>query len=391
MKNTASSDDSRSLPDAAEAAAFADALLGWFAAAQRPLPWRVSYTPYEVWISEIMLQQTQMDRGVSYFRRWMEALPDIASVAAADEEDILRLWEGLGYYSRARNLHAAAKRIMERHGGVFPENMEEIRALPGIGPYTAAAIAGIAFQQHVACIDANVERVLARVFDIDVSVREKAGITRLRRLSEALLPVGRERDYNQAMMELGALVCGKKAQCAACPLAFCCLAKRRGTVDLRPVLPERTAVQHITAVAGVLQCGKHIFLRRRAKGGLWSGLWEFPGGGTEEGEKAEAAAVRLCEQETGFRVRSLGKICTVSQSHTHFRVTMHCYRLALENCGAHGEMPPEPLLGPECEWVWEREERLHERAMSAGHRRLADRLGSCEQLSLGIETRSTES
>ena len=159
------------------------ALLAWFDANARPLPWRRHYTPYEVWISEIMLQQTQMERGVSYFLRWMERFPDLPALAAASEEEVLHAWEGLGYYSRARNLLAAARLVMQEHGGVFPSDPEAIRALPGIGPYTTAAIASIAFNLPVACIDANVERVIARVFDVDSPVKSGPAAARIAELN----------------------------------------------------------------------------------------------------------------------------------------------------------------------------------------------------------------
>lgn len=166
------------------------ALLAWFDANARPLPWRRHYTPYEVWISEIMLQQTQMERGVSYFLRWMERFPDLPALAAASEEEVLHAWEGLGYYSRARNLLAAARLVMQEHGGVFPSDPEAIRALPGIGPYTTAAIASIAFNLPVACIDANVERVIARVFDVDSPVKSGPAAARIAELARRILPEG---------------------------------------------------------------------------------------------------------------------------------------------------------------------------------------------------------
>ena len=195
----------RHLPPEAHLPQLQQALLAWFAAHQRPLPWRVNYTPYEVWISEVMLQQTQMERGVSYFTRWMARFPDVAALAAASEEEVLRLWEGLGYYSRARHVLAAARRIMDRHGGVFPAALEDIRALPGVGPYTAGAIASIAFGEKLPCVDANVERVVARVFDLDTPVKQEPAASAVRavRLDPAKNP-----DANAAALRAQAMKSG---------------------------------------------------------------------------------------------------------------------------------------------------------------------------------------
>lgn len=215
------------------------ALLDWFAVNQRRLPWRVHYTPYEVWVSEVMLQQTQMERGVDYFNRWMARFPDIAALAAADEEAVLRQWEGLGYYSRARHLLAAARKIMAEHGGAFPSDLEAIRALPGVGPYTAGAIASIAFGEKLPCVDANVERVIARVFDVDSPVKQDPAAGVVRRWALRLVPEGLAREHNQAMMELGALVCRKKPRCEVCPLAVFCSSRHLGIVEQRPCRAKR--------------------------------------------------------------------------------------------------------------------------------------------------------
>lgn len=243
----------RHLPPAAHLPQLREALLAWFAAHQRPLPWRINYTPYEVWISEVMLQQTQMERGVSYFTRWMARFPDVAALAAASEEEVLRLWEGLGYYSRARHVLAAARLVMEKHKGVFPSGLEDIRALPGVGPYTAGAIASIAFGEKLPCVDANVERVVARVFDLDGPVKQEPAASAVRAWALRLVPEGKAREHNQAMMELGALVCGKKPRCALCPLAAFCVSLHLGIVDQRPVPGKRAAITPIEVVTGVLR------------------------------------------------------------------------------------------------------------------------------------------
>lgn len=352
------------------------ALHHWFALHQRPLPWRKAYTPYAVWVSEIMLQQTQMERGVSYFERWMQRLPTIAAVAAASEEEILRLWEGLGYYSRARNLHKAAKIIMEEHGGVFPSSLEGIRSLPGIGPYTAGAIASIAFKADTACIDANVERVIARVFDLDSPLKQEPAATRLRELAEALLPHGEARMHNQAMMELGALVCRKKALCEECPLQTLCESRHLNIVHERPVAGKKTPITPLWVVTGILKYNGLYFMQKRLDSGVWGKLWEFPGGRIEEGESPEQAIVREFMEETGFTVTIRENLGVIRHGYTTYRVTLHCFALELApqagGTNADGPMPIPPVLTAASEYQWVAPADLNALPMPAAHRKLAD-------------------
>ena len=352
-------------------AAFSQAVLDWFALARRPLPWRADYDPYRTWIAEVMLQQTQMERGVSYYTRWMEIFPDIASVAAAPEETVLRAWEGLGYYRRARHIQAAARRIMERHNGRFPEQFADILALPGIGPYAAAAIASTAFGQNVACVDGNVERVLARVFDIDTPVRQAPARGLIRKLAQDLLPEGQARNFNQGMMELGALVCRKKALCRDCPLAGLCVARRLGIVDERPVPGRKAAITRAVAVAGVLRLGALVFVRRRLQDDrVWAGLWEFPGGMTEPGERPADALVREFREELEFAVEVLRPLGIIRHSYTTYRLSLHCFELRLAGTCAH---PPVPAPQAACGWRWASPEEVADLPLPAAHRKLADR------------------
>lgn len=359
-------------PFAERVRAFQSALLDWFAVHKRPLPWRTDYTPYAVWVSEIMLQQTQMERGVAYFNRWMEHFPDVAAVAAAPEEEVLRLWEGLGYYSRARHLHKAARQIMERHGGVFPSELEDIRALPGVGPYTAGAIASIAFSYDLSCVDANVERVIARVFDIDSPVKQEPAAARIRTLALELLPPGRARDHNQAMMELGALVCRKKPLCNQCPLASLCESRRLGIVHERPVPGRRAGITPLLVATGVLRHRGRIFLQKRLDKGVWARLWEFPGGRVEEGETPEQAVAREFMEETGFAVRVTEKLGVIRHGYTTYRITLHCFGLKLVD-----DLPSQvepPALTAASEYRWVEPAALEHLAMPAAHRKLADQL-----------------
>lgn len=354
-----------------------EALLHWFAANGRDLPWRKTYTPYEVWISEIMLQQTQMERGVSYFCRWMERFPTPAALAAASEEDVLHAWEGLGYYSRARNLLAAARRIRDVHGGVFPCDRTDIAALPGVGPYTTAAVASIAFEQPVACVDANVERVIARVFDVDAPVKDRKAAARIAALAREWLPPAQARAHNQAVMELGALVCGRKPRCEVCPLADFCTARHLGIVHERPVPGRKADTVLLDVVTGVLRHAGRIFVQKRCDRGAWGGLWEFPGGRVEPGEDPRQAVVREHHEETGFAVRITDEYGIIRHGYTTYRVTLHCFGVALAEgawaTDADG-LPVPPVLTAASAYRWVQPQELQALAMPAAHRKLADRL-----------------
>ncbi|RPH39730.1 MAG: A/G-specific adenine glycosylase [Desulfobulbaceae bacterium] len=344
-------------------------LLAWFRQTKRDLPWRRTYDPYHVWISEIMLQQTQMDRGVEYFRRWIARFPDVTAVAEAEEQEILKLWEGLGYYARARNLHRAAKVMKERHAGSIPCDYQTLRALPGIGPYTAAAIASIACNQNVPVIDANVARIFARLFDLDEPNKGSHFRKKLEQHALDLLPEGKARIFNQALMDLGGLICTpKNPSCEQCPLAHACLALLRGVVADRPVTGSRQKTIVIEMATGILAHAGRLFIQQRLADDIWGGLWEFPGGRLEKGETPEQAVVREYEEETGFAVKVCGHITTVIHHYTRYKVVLHCFA-----CGAEGD-----VNSPKCEaaqqnrWVLPTE--LAAYAFPAGHRKLLEHM-----------------
>lgn len=246
----------------------------WFTDNQRALPWRINYAPYEVWISEMMLQQTQMERGVEYYLRWMKQFSSIEDVAHASESDILQAWEGLGYYSRARNLHATAKIICEHHSGKIPCDADTLLTFPGIGDYTVAAIMGISFEKDFPTIDANVERVFSRLCDIE-SNKLKAIVTEE---VTKIFQKGKARIFNQAWMEFGALICKKTPQCQLCPITGFCESYRLGVQNLRPVAKKKTDIVPVYATfCAIYHPEKGYLLHKRPDKGLWANMWEFIG------------------------------------------------------------------------------------------------------------------
>ena len=252
---------------------FSDRILAWYGDYGRDLPWRRTRDPYAIWLSEIILQQTRIAQGTDYWLRFMERFPTVESLAAASEDEVLRLWEGLGYYSRARNLHAAAQQVTA--AGAFPDTLEGIRALKGIGDYTAAAIASIAFGRDAAVVDGNVYRVLARFYGIDTPVGTTAAKKQFTALAQTLLPPGRAGDFNQGLMDFGAIQCTPQSpDCLTCPLAGHCEALRTGRVDQLPVKQAGAAVQDRYLTYVYLRCNGMTAIRRRPAGDIWQGLWE---------------------------------------------------------------------------------------------------------------------
>jgi A/G-specific adenine glycosylase len=249
----------------------------WYDRGARDLPWRRTRDPYAVWISEIMLQQTQVKTVVPFYERFMDRFPDVRSLAEAKLDDVLGVWAGLGYYSRARNLHAAARRIMEAYGGKFPDTEEALRTLRGVGRYTSGAILSIAFGKDTPVLDGNVMRVLTRLFAIDLDPRSTPGQKTLWDLAARLLPPGKGSTWNQALMELGALVClPENPSCLLCPVAPACEACHRGEVDRYPVRAERRKVPVVQGLCAIVRRGREFLFVQRPEKGLLGGLWEFP-------------------------------------------------------------------------------------------------------------------
>lgn len=255
----------------------ADILSDWYAREGRDLPWRRTRDAYRIWLSEVILQQTRVAQGMDYYLRFEARFPNVGALAAASEDEVLKLWQGLGYYSRARNLHAAARQVVEQFGGVFPRALADVRSLRGVGEYTAAAICSAAFEEPVAVVDGNVYRVLSRLFDHATPIDTTAGKRAFAELAQSQLDVAHPGRYNQAIMDFGALQCTPvNPRCELCPLAVCCLAVAAGTVGMRPVKQGSTKTRdrwfhylHITS-------GEQVLLCRREERDIWQGLYEFP-------------------------------------------------------------------------------------------------------------------
>ena len=343
-------------------------MIAWFAKQARPLPWRSTYTPYQVWISEVMLQQTQMERGVAYYRRWMQLFPDIFRLAEASEQEVLKAWEGLGYYSRARNLIRTARLIVERFQGVFPRTAEELKVLPGIGPYTASAIASIAFGQMVACVDANVERVVSRLFDLAWDVKSREGKDRVAKLARALIPQGQARAANQACMELGALICTKNPQCGLCPLTGLCRAQRAGTEQLRPVKAQPKKRQTRRVVAVLLVSQDRLLVQKREKTGLWGGLFVLPFAELAEGADPVRHAEEVISAQLQRRPCFLHWQTQLTHAHTSWQTELHACAFSLRK-GSGLPLPVQKTAS----FSWVRGDELSRLPFPAPHRRLLER------------------
>ncbi|MFN9370082.1 MAG: A/G-specific adenine glycosylase [Planctomycetia bacterium] len=306
------------LPDRA---AVVRALRAWYARAGRDLPWRRARDPYRIWISEVMLQQTQVERVRDYFTRFIARLPTVTALAEAGEPEVLRLWEGLGYYRRARQLHAAARLILTDHAGRFPRTAAGLRTLPGIGRYTAGAIASIAFDEPEPIVEANSRRVIARLIGHAAPLGGTAGDEPIWRAAAALVPRTRPGRFNQALMDLGALVCTPdRPLCGGCPLAGLCTARREGTVAKIPAPAPRRAVENLRETALVVRRGGRLLVVRRGADEWWSGLWDFPrvSGAAGRASRGIAASPLLAPLGCGPTAR-LGAI---THTVTHHRIAV---------------------------------------------------------------------
>ncbi len=301
-------------------------LLAWYRRAARDLAWRRTRDPYAIWVSEVMLQQTQVATVEAYFERFMRAFPDIHTLAAADEQHVLRLWEGLGYYRRARQLHQAARVLLQKHNGQFPRDPEAVRSLPGIGRYTAGAILSIAFDARQPVLEANTVRVLTRLLAYPHEPSRAHGQRLLWSVAEQLLPRQHVGTFNQALMELGSEICSPRSpKCNICPLAADCATNQHGWQDRIPARKSPQRYEAVHEVAVVIRRRGRVLLRKCGARQRWAGLWDFPRFAIDAAEDLESAVHRQVRKSTGLTIRTGERLTRIKHGVTRFRITLDCY------------------------------------------------------------------
>lgn len=352
-------------PGASDPQRIADALLAWFGGHERDVPWRGERNPYRVWVAEVMAQQTRIETVRAYYGRFLRRFPTVEALAGAELDEVLRVWEGLGYYGRARNLHRAARELVER-AETLPDDPAALRRLPGIGRYTAGAIASLAFGHPEPAVDGNARRVLCRLFDL-----ERPGPARLDAAARALLDARPESAaaLNQAMMDLGGTICTPRSPaCERCPVRARCRALARDTVADRPSRSPRQPTPHHDIAVGIVWKGGKTLIQRRPEDGLLGGLWEFPGGKVEPGESPSEAVGREVREELGIRVRVAEPLDSVDHAYSHFRVTLHPFHAPW--------IEGEPVPRNATAWTWAEPGELGGFAFPAANRKIIRTLRS---------------
>ncbi len=347
----------------------ARALAGWFGRQARSLPWRHTRDPYAIWVSEVMLQQTQVSTVQRYFGPFMKSFPTIEALAAASERHVLRHWEGLGYYRRARDLHKSARILSARHGGRLPDDPEVVASLPGFGRYTRGAVLSQAFDRRLSIVETNSRRVLCRLFGIKGDPRRGAVEGRLWKLAEALLPRQHVGDFNQALMELGALICtARRPRCDSCPLARHCRARRLNLQEAIPPRARRPLPQYLEELAVVVQRGGKVLLAQRPTSGRWAGLWEFPHGPLTGTEDLVRVAGRALFEMTAIRAEIGAEIMTLQHGIMRFRIRLICLAADYRSGTFRSSFYQQGR--------WVNIDRLADYPVSSPHRRLARSLAS---------------
>lgn len=354
---------------------FIPPLLAWFARCRADLPWRRRPDAYRVWLAEIMLQQTQIETVIPYYQRFIQRYPSIHALAAAPIDDVLKLWEGLGYYRRAHNLHQAANIILNEYGGAFPSAVETLLKLPGIGPYTAGAIASIAFDLPAAALDGNIIRIFTRLLDLDIDISQRASRKQLWQIAADRVPAQRAGDYNQALMELGQRICRpKNPNCAQCPIQAHCQAFANGSQAQRPVRKKRPPIPHYDVAAGLIRdrAGR-LLIAQRPLDGLLGGLWEFPGGKREADESLTECLARELREELAIQVEVGELFHTAPHAFTHFKITLHAF-----DCRYLGPIPPyaEPQALQARRWAWARQAELKNYSFGRADRKVIEALAA---------------
>lgn len=334
----------------------------WYALARRDLPWRQTSDPYRIWVSETMLQQTRVDTVLRYYGKFLERFPTTKELSGADLQSVLKLWEGMGYYARARNLHRAAQIVEGEYRGEIPQDPASFRNLPGVGEYIAAAVLSIVYNQPHAVVDGNVKRVLARLFTLEEPVNAPP-YHAFKEIADLLLDREAPGVFNQALMEIGAIVCKpSKPDCPRCPIAFACRAHRTGRIDAYPKRVKKKPTPEYRVAAGVVYKNGRILITRRKTEGLLGGLWEFPGGRVNEEEDAACACARKIREEVGLAVEIGAFLTRIKHAYTHFRVVVDVYRCRFRSGRVR--------LNGAADFRWIRPEEFEDYPFHTAHRKI---------------------
>jgi A/G-specific adenine glycosylase len=327
-------------------------ILAWYEQHQRALPWRGESDPYKIWVSEVMLQQTQVATVIPYYARFLAEFPSVQVLASAPLKAVLKAWEGLGYYARARNLHQAAQQVMADYNSSLPETYAELRKLPGFGEYTAGAVASIAFGQAVPAVNGNVKRVISRLYAIESDITRQAGRNQIRERATALAETAPKPGiWTQALMELGATIClPKQPRCLLCPAGQgLCQAQQKGLAESLPVKPQRKATPHYNVAAGIIyrdERKNEFLIAQRPLDGLLGGLWEFPGGKQQPGESLSACLKREIKEELALDINVGAAVTQVKHAFTHFKITLHAFEAQVD----FASRPPQKI--EVADWAW---------------------------------------
>jgi A/G-specific adenine glycosylase len=341
-------------------------LLRWFKKNGRDLPWRKTRDPYAIWVSEIMLQQTQVATVIPYYQKFLKSFPTVRRLARADLSEVLKVWEGLGYYSRARNLHWASQIVSNHFHKKIPGNLKDLLSLPGIGRYTAGAILSIAYNKEAPILDGNVKRVLSRLFALPDNPRIGKNEELLWQISESLIPKGRSNLFNQALMDLGSTICiPRDPLCHRCPLRHLCKAYLSGRPESYPLRTLKKKIPHIIAVSALIQRDGKILLNRRPPKGLLGGLWEFPNWNIEDKRRLRLRLKKHIKKEMGMNIKVKEPIGSLQQAFSHFKLTLHVFQCE--------------VLDRERKGKWIPIQKLHLFPMSRIHRKIAEKISKDRQ------------